>query len=427
MNATAPRKWQNRIVGHGEEDPEQLLANPANWRIHPRAQQAALEGVLQRVGWVQDVIVNRRTGHMLDGHARVEMAISAGERVPVVYVDISEAEERLILATYDRLTGMAGTDEEKLAGLIAEAQADFPDLTPLLANITEILGDVEPQPVGGLTDPDEAPEPPAEPVTRLGDLWLCGEHRVLCGDCTQAPDFERVKHGAELSLLATDPPYGVDYAAVVKSRENQKVGGWAGISGDTLGDEELSRLLISTLSLVDSPVLFLWHSWKRIEISLRAVRECGWTPKAEIIWVKNALVFGRSDYQWRHEPCIYATREGCNRQEDRTATTVWEFDKPHSPQHPTSKPVALFEIPIRNHTCPGAAIYEPFSGSGSQFIAAESLGRRCYGLEIEPRYVDVTVTRWQNFTGKAATLEGDGRTFAEVAHERIGSAEAVPA
>jgi hypothetical protein len=196
-------KWRNRIVGHGEEDPEQLLANPRNWRIHPRAQQDALAGVLAEVGWVQDIIVNKRTGFVVDGHARVALAISAGEPVPVVYVDLSEKEEALILATLDPLSAMAGTDEDLLAGLIGELEVSDGAIKALLA---ELGGD---RIKAGLTDADACPEPPVTPVTIPGDLWLMGDHRALCGDSTNPEAVNRLLGESKPLLMVTDPRCGI--------------------------------------------------------------------------------------------------------------------------------------------------------------------------------------------------------------------------
>jgi len=242
-------------------------------------------------------------------------------------------------------------------------------------------------------DLDRAAELRAKWGTERGQLWTIGEHRLLCGDSTNADDVARLLAGAEPALTHTDPPYGVDYADVVAGRERQKAGGWSDIAGDDLDDAALERLLIDSLSKFAAPVAFIWHSWKRIEVYLRAIRAAGWRPMAEIIWVKNSLVFGRADYQWRHEPCVYAKRKGADRQDDRTATTVWEFPKTIGAMHPTQKPVELFAIPMRNHTRSGEICAEPFAGSGSQLVAAQQLGRRCYGMEIEPKYVAVTLER----------------------------------
>jgi hypothetical protein len=178
--AAAPTTgWRNRITGSGEEAPDQLLANPANWRIHPKAQQDALAGALDAVGWVGQVLVNQNTGFVVDGHARIALALSRGEpSVPVLYVDLSPEEESLVLATLDPIGAMAGRDEEKLKALLAEISVDDAGLLALLGDLS---GN---EPKAGLTDPDEVPEPPADPYVQPGQLWRLGDHRLLCGDAT---------------------------------------------------------------------------------------------------------------------------------------------------------------------------------------------------------------------------------------------------
>ncbi len=203
-NGTAPAAapWKNRITGQGTEDPSQLRANPGNWRTHPANQRAALRGSLDTVGWVQQILVNHTTGHVVDGHARVEEAISRGEpAVPVLYVDLSPEEEALVLATLDPIGDMADRDGAKLEALLAEISVDDAGLLALLAD----LGG----PKKGLTDPDDVPETPEEPYVKPGELWVLGDHRLLCGDATDPADVARLLGGATPRLLATDPPYGV--------------------------------------------------------------------------------------------------------------------------------------------------------------------------------------------------------------------------
>lgn len=193
--------WRNRITGAGEEAPDQLLANPANWRIHSKAQQDALAGALDQVGWVQQVLINRRSGFVVDGHARVALALSRCEpAVPVLYVDLAPEEEALVLATLDPIGAMAGRDDEKLRALLAEVTVDDAGLLALLGD----LGGSEPK--AGLTDPDEVPEPPAEPYVKAGELYRLGDHRILCGDATDPAAVTRLLDGAAPTLLATDPP-----------------------------------------------------------------------------------------------------------------------------------------------------------------------------------------------------------------------------
>lgn len=422
---TQPR---NRIVALHQLRAGDLVPDPLNFRKHPEGQRGALEEVLAEIGYVDGVVARRlEDGRLaiIDGHLRAELDPDA--IVPVIEVDVSAAEAKKVLATKDAISSMAEIDGPSLKGLLLEVEVKNPDLRELL----EEMSDRSPELRVDAPDPGSG-EPPANPVTRRGDLWILGDHRLLCGDSTSPHDTARVLAGAKPTLLATDPPYGVAYGSLVSGRANQKAGGWQDIEGDDLSDEALEDLLTKALSACSPPVAFLWHSWKRIEVSLRALRARGWRPVAEIVWVKNALVFGRADYQWRHEPCIYAKRDGAPGQDDRTATTVWEFPKPTGTEHPTQKPVELFEVPILNHTKPGDAVYEPFCGSGSQLIAAERLGRRCIALEIARGYCDVSIRRWSAASGKPAYLdEGPDvykrRSFDEVALERRGAEAAASA
>jgi DNA modification methylase len=424
--ATVTAPWRNRITRYGEEAPDQLLAHELNYRIHPKPQQDALRGVLNAVGIVQNVIVSERSGKMLDGHLRVELALTDGQpTIPITFVDVDEDEERVILAALDATAAMAGTDQDILDSLIADIRTS--DLgQELPEGLVDLLESLSPVPENaGLVDEDSVPEVPETPVTMAGDCWMLGDHKLVCGDSTDPECVARLMNGEKAKLLWTDPPYGVDYGALVSSRQNQKKGGWDDIAGDALDDEHLLALLTGSLAAPGATVAIVWHPpgarrflfWKALETN-------GWKPSQEIVWVKNALVFGRADYQWRHEPCIYAKRGAAERQMDRTQTTVWEVDKPHNSEHPTQKPVELCALPIKNHTTPGDIVMDPFLGSGTAIIASEQLSRLCYGIEIKPAFVDVAISRWESFTGKSATLDSTGQTFAEVRASRLGTTQA---
>jgi DNA modification methylase len=386
--------WRSRIVGSGEEAPDQLLANPRNWRIHPKAQQDALGSMLDRVGWVDQVLVNRTTGHLVDGHLRVELALSRGEgTVPVSYVELEEEEEALVLASLDPLSAMAATDPTKLAELLSEVTIDQADLEAMLKGLLPAT------PKAGLTDPDAVPEVPDEPYVQPGDLWLLGDHRLLCGDSTKAEDVERLLDGAKPALMVTDPPYGVNYDPSLRSRNR---------TGKVANDDRVDWQ--PAWALAPSGVAYVWHSGIHVAEVARSLEAVGYSMRAHIIWAKPSLVMGRGHYHWQHEPCWYAVRDGATAGwvGDRKQSTLWTVDHIHpswgqddrETVHGTQKPVEVMARPMRNHS---GDVFDPFLGSGTTLIATEQEGRTCYAMDIEPKYVQVAKERWEAFTGREAT------------------------
>lgn len=408
--------WRNRIVGSGEEAPDQLLANPRNWRTHPAAQRDALRGSLDTVGWVAHVLVNRRTGHVVDGHARIEEAISRGEAsVPVLYVDLEEAEEALVLATLDPIGALAERDRDKLEALLADLVVDDAGLRRLLADLA---------PRRGRTDPDEIPET-TEITVRPGDLWALGEHRLLCGDATDPASVARLLEGASPTLLATDPPYGVELDPRWRDGVYNALGPAEApymrgighhnttLSGDTRVDWSEAYALVASLA-----VGYVWHAGVHAAEVAAGLERIGFEVVSQVIWDKGLFAMSRGWYHWGHEPC-WVVRKGGSRVPflgARDQSTVWRAPSPKMIMagsgeakfdHPTQKPVALFEAPIRNHLAPGELCYDPFAGSGTTLIAAERLGRRCYAMEIDPRYVQLAIERWAAFTGGTALRVDD--------------------
>lgn len=431
--------WRNRIVGHDDVAPAELVPNPRNWRSHPQEQQRALAGALAEIGWVAEVLVNRTTGNVVDGHLRIELAVARDEpTVPVTYVELTDDEERLVLASLDPLAAMASAEQEQLAALLAGLEPAEDALRALLDDLArEYKLD---QLRSGLVDPDEVPPVPDDPYVRAGDLYELGEHRLLCGDATNAEDVTRLLDGAKPTLLATDPPYGVSldptwrdgvynalgpaepgYLRVDAAAEGEGVTRAPGrahgrtkghrnttVSGDTRVDWADAFALVPSLT-----VGYVWHAGVHAAEVAAGLERIGFEIVSQVIWDKGLFAIGRSWYHWGHEPCWVIRRAGSKGRflGTRDQSTIWRAPSPkmimagsEEPKvdHPTQKPVALYEAPIANHLRRGDAVYDPFLGSGTTLVAAERLGRRCYALEIDPRYVQVAVERWQAFIGQTA-------------------------
>jgi len=400
---------QNRIVGHGEEQPQALMANPKNWRKHPRLQHQALESVLERVGWVQGVIVNRRTGLLVDGHLRVALAKRRKEpTIPVSYVDLAEDEEALILATLDPLAGLAEANRERLGSLLDEIEVEDHALRAMLSELAEDAGlDLLAKLDGTLpgVDLDEAPPLPRTPVTRHGDLITLGRHRLLCGDATRAEDLHRLMDGSRADLVFTDPPYNVAYEGKTKDALT--------ITNDAMADESFRVFLLAFYRQAlahtrPGGAIYVCHADTEGLNFRGALAEAGWLLKQCLVWVKQAFVLGRQDYHWQHEPILYGWAPGAPHTwaGDRSQSTVLNFDRPaRNDVHPTMKPVDLVAACLLNSSHLGDTVLDSFGGSGSTLIAAEKTGRASRLLELDPRYCDVIVTRWETATGQMATRE----------------------
>ena len=400
--------WQSRIVGHGEESPDQLLANPSNWRIHPKSQQDALAKVLDTVGWVQEVIVNKSTNFVIDGHLRVALAISKGEpTIPVVYVDLTEDEEQLILASLDSLAHMAVVDDEQLTGLldnIRKRDESLGGLVEQIAGEMNVTIGEEPPPDPG-AQMDRAEELRGKWGVERGQIWEIGRHRLMCGDSTSAEDVAELFQATRCEMVWTDPPYGVAIGDKNKflnsiARSNRVEDN---LQNDTLDEDDITQMLSAAFDLAIDYCLAggAWYvaapAGPLHILFGRALKERGiW--RQTIQWVKNNATFSPMgvDYHWRAEPIFYGwLPDGAHRYYGgRKQDTVWEIDRPAaSPEHPTMKPVELAARAIANSSQRNDLIYDLFLGSGTTMIAAEQLGRICYGMEIDPRYVAVTLQR----------------------------------
>ncbi len=411
---------------------------------NPRQNDEAVDqmcGAIQTFGF-KIPIVAKSDGMIVDGHLRLKAARRLGlEMVPVVLADdLTETQIKAFRILANQSANWADWDEELLRLELVDLQeADF-DMEQVGFSdeeLADLMGPLEGEGEGGTGSEganDEIPEPPPNPVSRPGDLWILGEHRLLCGDSTKAEDVIRLMNGERAILFATDPPYLVDYDGTnhPKGRNGQKGGkDWSSSYGITWDDSsqgpELYEGFIQAAmehAIEPNAAWYCWHASKR-----QAMVEAVWEKMdalthQQIIWRKSNTILTRTHYLWKHEPCFFGWIQGNRppRLEDAEPTpTVWDMDTltgDERPEHPTPKPLEAFGIPMRQHVTKGGLCYEPFSGSGSQIVAGEANGRRVYAMEISPVYVDVAVKRFQQVTGKIVYLEGGGKSFEDVAEER---------
>jgi DNA modification methylase len=348
---------------------------------------------------------------MIDGHLRVTLAMRRSEpSIPVAYVRLSEAEEAEALATFDPIGALATIDAAKLDELLRDVQTGSAAVQEMLADLAEEAGlYVEPKAGAGGDEFDTAPqEGPTR--TRLGDLWQLGGHRLLVDDCTVAENVSRLMGGQRAEMMVTDPPYGVEYAPAWR---DEVLGEANRATGEVANDNRADWRVAWELFAGD--VAYCWHADRRASEVQASLEGAGFEIRCQIIWAKQHFVISRGHYHWQHEPCWYAVRKGASAGwgGDRSQTTLWQINNGLSQQggrpadeevtgHGTQKPIECMARPIRNHDA--ALIYDPFLGSGTTLIACERLGRKCYGCELEPKYADVILRRWEAETGREAVL-----------------------
>ena len=420
MNAAA-RSDLDRLAGLGlrieHRRVDALIPYAHNARTHSEAQVALIAGSIREFGFTNPVLVDGESG-IIAGHGRLLAARQLGlAQVPVIELaHLSPAQKQALVLADNKLAERAGWDEQLLAleaGELAELGVDLSTLGFEAGETDDLLH-------GDAADPreEETPEPPAEPVSQRGDLWLCGKQRVLCGDATNADDVARLLAGVAPQLMVSDPPYGVAYDPAWRNRSGASR---TDRIGKVLNDDRADWR--EAWALFPGAVAYVWHGALHATTVAESLVVCGFDIRSQIIWAKERLVLSRGHFHWQHEPCWYAVRKTgkANWSGDRKQTTLWQVpsrDQDAATVHGTQKPVELMRRPMLNNSAPGQPVYDPFLGSGTTLIAAETTGRVCLGMELDPAYVDVIVTRWQEFTGEAATLEGDGRSFADVAAER---------
>jgi site-specific DNA-methyltransferase (adenine-specific) len=394
---------------------EKLIPYAKNSRTHSDEQVAQIAASIKEWGFTTAVLVDE-SGGIIAGHGRLLAARRLGlTSVPVMVASgWTDAQKRAYVIADNKLALNAGWDNELLAlelGELGDAGFDL-ELTGFTDEEIKALMPVEV--TEGLTDEDEVPEVPVQPVSVEGDIWLLGKHRVMCGDSTSTDHLAQLTQGNLVDMWLTDPPYNVAYEGGTKDKLK--------IKNDEMGDEQFRQFLRDAYTAADTvmkpgAVFYIWHADLEGYNFRGAAKDAGWTVRQCLIWKKSSLVLGRQDYQWRHEPCLYGWKDGAGHlwAADRKQTTILEFDKPsRNGEHPTMKPVALFEYQLLNNTKGGDLVLDSFGGSGTTLIAAEKNGRTAMLMELDPKYCDVIVKRWQDFTGKIAVHAETGQPFAEV-------------
>jgi site-specific DNA-methyltransferase (adenine-specific) len=380
---------------------DSLSFDPANVRKHGERNLATIKASLLRFGQQKPIVVDAN-GVVRAGNGTLAAAKALGwKEIAVVRSALAGSEATAYAIADNRTAELAEWDEDALAETLSALQCEDEALLDAAGFDSAELSRM----IDGMAEvtEDEVPEPPAEPITKPGDLWLLGEHRVLCGDSTKAEDVARLMAGAKADMVLSDPPYGVSY--VGKTKDALKV------ENDELGEEDLTALVVAAFDNAEAncragaywyatvparPLHILFaDDWKRRGI-LRQI----------MVWAKDSMVLGHSEYHYQHEPILFGWMPGDrHKNSDRTRTTLWQYDRPKANrEHPTMKPVDLWAQAVTDGSRHGEIVYDPFLGSGTTLIAAEQLGRKCYGMEISPAYCDVIVKRWETLTGRKAEL-----------------------
>jgi site-specific DNA-methyltransferase (adenine-specific) len=395
---------------------DKLIPYANNARTHSDAQVAQIAASIKEFGFNNPVLISE-DGTIIAGHGRLMAARKLGlTDVPCIKLShLTPTQRKAYVIADNQLALNAGWNEELLTIELDELLADNFALEVLGFDPDELKRLMsENEVTQGLTDEDQAPEVEDNPVTKLGDMWVLGKHRLMCGDSTSIEALETLCSGQLVDMWLTDPPYNVAYEGKTKDALT--------IKNDSMGDSEFRQFLRDCYVAADAvmkpgAVFYIWHADSEGYNFRGAANDAGWKVRQCLIWKKQTMVMGRQDYHWKHEPCLYGWKDGAGHlwASDRKQTTILEFDRPsRNSEHPTMKPVALFEYQMLNNTKGGDLVLDSFGGSGTTLIAAEKNGRTALLMELDPKYCDVIVKRWQDFTGKQAVLESSGQTFAEL-------------
>ena len=409
-----------------------LAPDPSNARTHPEANLDVIVSSLRRFGQAEPLVVQRGTRRVIAGHGRLMAMQKLGwTECDVVELEVSSLDATALAIALNRSAELAQWDDGVLARLLSELRAEsaIDGVGYSSDEIDRLLAEVNAASNPAQVDDAGPEEPVVDPVARRGDLWILGEHRLLCGDSTSAADLARLMQGERAAILSTDPPYCVNYTGMDRPVHNGKPSGkdWSHLYRE-VDIEDLGQFLDGVLTaalphVVADAAIYMWHAHLQQPVIAATFERHGLLLHQILVWSKPSATFGHSYYRWKHEPCAFGWRQGHKPAHGfGQLESVWEADWDGKARiasfHPTSKPTRLFEIPIEVHTKPGDVVLEPFSGSGSQLIAAEKLHRRCRAMEISPAFVDGTILRFEKATGKEAVLDGDGRTYAQLLETR---------
>jgi site-specific DNA-methyltransferase (adenine-specific) len=396
---------------------DSLIPFARNARTHSDEQVKQIAASIREFGFNNPILI-REDLTVIAGHGRLAAAKVLGiKEVPTISLShLSPTQVRAYVLADNKLALNAGWDDKMLSLELEELQMEGFDLSLMgfsTGEVDEIFAECT---IDGLTDEDDAPDVSEYPQTQPGDVWICGRHRVMCGDAASAESVTKLLQGKKADLWITDPPYNVAYQGGTKEKLT--------IQNDSMSTEDFRVFLRGAYSAADQNLkeggsFYIWYAGVESYNFIGAGLDIGWDPKHILyhIWKKDALVLGRSDYQYIHEPCLFGWKAGAAHswESDRCQTTVYECKRPRrSGVHPTMKPVELFTYQIGNSSKKGELVLDSFGGSGTTMIACEEIGRAARLIEIDPKYCDVIVKRWQDFTGKKATLESNGKTFDEL-------------
>lgn len=399
---------------------DSLIPHPKNTNKHPPEQIDHLAYLMKHNGQIHPIKVSTLSGCIVIGHGRVEALKKLGwKEVAVDYLDFKDEADEFATMTSDNAVAL---QSEIDMALVNQYTLDMGPFDTKLLGFENFVVDMS-EKLDPKTDEDEVPEV-KKAITKRGDIWLLGNHRVMCGDSTMIDDVEKLMNGEKFSLMITDLPYGVSYAdkneflnAFDKGNRNQKE-----IKNDHINSEQLLEFatqIYTNMSLFcekkNAYYAFMPQGGEQM-MMMMALKESGFQVKHELIWVKNNHVLGRVDYAYKHEPICYGwSQNGTHEFYGDFQTSIFEFNKPNSSKlHPTMKPIELIEKLIENSSKKNEIVIDPTSGSGSTLIACEKTNRKCYGMELDEHYCDVIINRWQNYTGKDAVLDSTGQKYKEL-------------